>query len=54
MAGKPCVDGNAHPKPVGTTTNSIYSLLSEDHAGCGAVTGTDSNLSVLMDTMTLS
>ena len=44
MAGAPCIDPNAHPVPSGVTPSSIYSLLAEDHAGCGTVTGTDTGL----------
>ena len=53
MAGVPCVDPRAHPKPNGLTTTSIYKLLDEDHAGCGLVTGIDSGLSAQAGTMTL-
>lgn len=47
VAGKPCIDPKAHPKPNGLTDGSIYYLLNEDHAGCPTYTGTDDSLSVL-------
>jgi hypothetical protein len=43
MQGTPCIDPNNHPVP-GDATNTIWKLLKQDGAGCGTVTGTDTNL----------
>lgn len=46
MAGTPCIDWQAHPKPFTTVANNIYVLLNEVRAGCGTATGADTNLAV--------
>ena len=46
MQSKPCCDANSHPVPGDAATNTIYTLLKEDNAGCGTVTGVDTNLAV--------
>ncbi len=52
MQDKPCCDPNSHPVPGDAATTTIYNILKDYVAGCGVVTGVDTNLADLVDTDT--